>query len=197
MNVTREVVTDLLPVYFSGEASGDTKVLVEDYFRGDPDFERIARSAATPLETLKSAAWPGAADGAAGAEKEKRGLESVRCELRTRRWFFGFALFFTLVPLAFSFTNGHIVSLMVRDAPWEAALYWSLAALYWFFYFARLRRHVISLLAAIFFTLLPFGFALHHVFSSAPALRSKLVEAVAMWIAAGVCWISYFRQRPR
>ena len=32
MNVTREVVTDLLPIYFSGEASGDTKVLVEDYF---------------------------------------------------------------------------------------------------------------------------------------------------------------------
>ena len=55
MNVTREVVTDLLPIYFSGEASGDTKVLVEDYFRQDPDFERIARSAATPLETLRAA----------------------------------------------------------------------------------------------------------------------------------------------
>jgi hypothetical protein len=39
MNITREVVTDLLPVYFSGEASGDTKVLVEDYFRQDPDFD--------------------------------------------------------------------------------------------------------------------------------------------------------------
>ena len=56
MNVTREVVTDLLPIYFSGEASGDTKVLVEDYFRQDPDFERIARSVATPLETLRAAA---------------------------------------------------------------------------------------------------------------------------------------------
>ena len=29
MNVTREVMTDLLPVYFSGEASEDTKQLVE------------------------------------------------------------------------------------------------------------------------------------------------------------------------
>ena len=43
MNITREVVTDLLPIYFAGEASGDTKVLVEDYFRQDPDFERIGR----------------------------------------------------------------------------------------------------------------------------------------------------------
>ena len=56
MNITREVVTDLLPIYFSGEASGDTKVLVEEYFRQDPDFERMARSAATPLETLRAAA---------------------------------------------------------------------------------------------------------------------------------------------
>ena len=71
MNVTREVVTDLLPIYFSGEASGDTKVLVEDYFRQDPDFERIARSAAAPLETLRAAAPI-----AAGPEKEKCDLES-------------------------------------------------------------------------------------------------------------------------
>src|SRR5207244_11698941 len=55
MNVTREVVTDLLPIYFSGEARGDRKPLVEDYFRQYPDFERIARSAATPLETLRAA----------------------------------------------------------------------------------------------------------------------------------------------
>src|SRR5205814_4494726 len=40
MNVTREVVTDLLPIYFAGEASGDTKVLVEDYFRQDRSEER-------------------------------------------------------------------------------------------------------------------------------------------------------------
>ena len=33
MNVTREVVTDLLPIYFSDEASADTKALVKNYFR--------------------------------------------------------------------------------------------------------------------------------------------------------------------
>ena len=45
MNITQEVVTDLLPVYFSDEASSDTKSLVEEYFRENPDFERMARSA--------------------------------------------------------------------------------------------------------------------------------------------------------
>src|SRR5215831_16890442 len=88
MNVTREVVTDLLPVYFSGEASRDTKVLVEDYFRQHPDFERIARTAATPLEILRAAKPI-----TAGPEKEKRDLESVRWGLQRRKVLFGVSLF--------------------------------------------------------------------------------------------------------
>ena len=43
MNITRDVMVDMLPVYFSGEASEDTKRLMEEYFRANPDFERIAR----------------------------------------------------------------------------------------------------------------------------------------------------------
>jgi len=81
MNVTREVVTDLLPIYFSDEASADTKVLVEEYFRQDPDFERIARRAAMPLETLRAAVPI-----AANSQKEKRDLESVLWGLRRRTW---------------------------------------------------------------------------------------------------------------
>ena len=123
MNVTREVVTDLLPIYFSDEASADTKVLVEDYFRQDPDFERIARSAAKPLETLRAAAPISAT-----SEKEKRDLESILWGLRRRTWLFGVSLFLTLVPLSFDFTGGHVVSLTVRGNPWHAAFDWSLAA---------------------------------------------------------------------
>ena len=91
MKITREVVTDLLPIYFSGEASSGTKSLVEDYFRENPDFERMARSAGTPLDTLR-AAPPVKAD----SEKEKRDLESVRCGLDRRKWLFGLSLFLTL-----------------------------------------------------------------------------------------------------
>ncbi|MGC2091389.1 MAG: hypothetical protein WA638_18355, partial [Candidatus Acidiferrales bacterium] len=88
MNISREVVTDLLPVYFSGEASADTRSLVEDYFRGDPDFERVARSAATPLEALRHAARV-----APDAEQEKRDLECVHRGLRRNKALFGVALF--------------------------------------------------------------------------------------------------------
>jgi len=187
MNVTREVVTDLLPIYFSGEASGDTKVLVEDYFRQDPDFERIARSAATPLETLR-AATPIGAD----PEKEKRDLESVRWGLLRRQWLFAGSLFLTLFPLSnyFTFTHGHLVSLTVRDALWNAAFHWSLAVVFWFLYFARLRRRTVSLAVAISFTLIPIPFVLHSVFAGEP-----VVWFAVFWVWAAVAWIGYFRQR--
>ena len=189
MNVTREVVTDLLPIYFSGEASGDTKVLVEDYFRQDPDFERIARSAATPLETLR-AATPIAAD----PEKEKRDLESVRWGLRRRQWLFAGSLFLTLFPLSyyFTFTHGHLVSLTVRDALWNAAFHWSLAVVFWFLYFARLRRRTVSLAVAICFTLIPIPFVLHSVVAGEP-----VVWFAVFWVWAAVAWIGHFRQRHR
>jgi hypothetical protein len=187
MNVTREVVTDLLPIYLSGEASGDTKVLVEDYFRHDPDFERIARSAAAPLETLRAAAPI-----AAGSEKEKRDLENVRWGLQWRKVLFGVSLFLTLVPLSF-YSHGQIVSPMVRDAPWEAAFYWSLAVLFWFLYFARLRRRAASLVGAISLTLIPVPFVLHSAFAGEPVGE----VAIIVWTCATVVWIGYFRQRSR
>lgn len=183
MNVTREVVTDLLPVYFSGEASADTRVLVEDYFRRDPDFERVARSAAQPLETLRAAAPL-----AAGAEKEKRDLESVLWGLRRRKWMFAVSLFLTLVPL-WNIATGGI------GAPWHAAFDWSLAAALWFIYLARLPRRTASLVCAISFTLIPIPFVLQFVLTKAPGLRGNFAEAIIIWIGAAFIWMGYFRQR--
>ena len=188
MNITQGVVTDLLPVYFSGEASSDTKLLVEEYFRENPDFERIARSAGTPLETLRAAPPV-----TAGSEKEKRDLESVRCGLNRRKWLFGLSLFLTLSPLSFYFTHGHLFSLLGTDALWEAGFDWSMAAFFWYLYFAQLRRRAASFAAAISLTLIPIPFALH--FANAPGSRGSFAEAVCIWIAAALIWIGYFRQR--
>ena len=41
MNVTRDVIYDLLPGYFSGDISPDTKTLVEEFLRQDPEFTRM------------------------------------------------------------------------------------------------------------------------------------------------------------
>jgi hypothetical protein len=185
MNVTREVITDLLPIYFSGDASGDTKVLVEDYFRQDPDFERIARNAATPLDTLRAVAPV-----AASAEKEKRYLESVLWGLRRRKWLFGVCLFLTLAPLSFNFTHDHIVSLVVRDAPWHAAFLWSQAVVLWFLYSSHLRRRTAALVCAISFTLIPIPFVWHSVVAGGPVLEFAII-----WVCAAFIWLGFFTQR--
>jgi anti-sigma factor RsiW len=42
MKVTRDVIYDLLPAYFAGDVSDDTRALVEEYFESDPEFGRMA-----------------------------------------------------------------------------------------------------------------------------------------------------------
>ncbi|HKW89576.1 MAG TPA: hypothetical protein VJN21_12560 [Candidatus Acidoferrales bacterium] len=197
MNVTRAVINDLLPIYLSGEASADTRALVEDFFRRDPDFERMARSASATLDTLKGASRPGLLSQSEEAEKEKRDLECVRGALLRKKIFFGLALFFSLAPLAFVFKGGHIVWMMVRNAPWDAAVYWSLAAVMWFFYFAKLSRRRFSLVVAIFFTLFPMLDILHDslVRSSNPGSNSHsdlLWETTLFWGMAAPVWLRYF-----
>jgi anti-sigma factor RsiW len=43
MNVTRDVIYDLLPAYFSGEASADTRTIVDEFFATDAEFARMAK----------------------------------------------------------------------------------------------------------------------------------------------------------
>ena len=82
MKLEREVIIDLLPAYFSGEASTATRRLVEEFFRENPDFEKSARSAAGPLESLK------VSPGMLNPEREKLALERARLVTETRTSFF-------------------------------------------------------------------------------------------------------------
>ncbi len=38
MNVTRDVILDVWPAYVAGEASADTRALVDEFLQGDPAF---------------------------------------------------------------------------------------------------------------------------------------------------------------
>lgn len=48
MNVTRDVILDLLPLYLAGEASEDTQALVEYYLETDPKLARRAEESDVP-----------------------------------------------------------------------------------------------------------------------------------------------------
>lgn len=193
MKVTRDVLKDLLPLYFSGEASGDTRTLVEEYFRENPEFEREARESAKSLESLR-----GTIAVAPDAEKEKRDLECVHRGLRRNKVFFGMALFFTLAPLAFFVVKGHFVWL-VREDPWEAVVSWSVATVLWLGYFGRLTRRTASLLLAILFIVAPMVLDLRFSVAGGVHFRDKEPFSAALfWGAAAVLLIQYFaRLRQR
>ena len=105
MNVTRNVIRDLLPAYFAGDASDDTRHFVEEYFRQDPEFERTAREGAKHLEELAHIV-PLSPDLA----QEKSALKRVRQIIRHQRRLFALALTLTLnailIGFSFEITSG-------------------------------------------------------------------------------------------
>jgi len=49
MEITRNVILDLLPLYSANEVSADTRALVEEYLETDPELANIAKQ----LETME------------------------------------------------------------------------------------------------------------------------------------------------
>jgi hypothetical protein len=49
MNITRNVILDLLPLYVANEVSADTRALVEEYLETDPELANVAKQFA-PME---------------------------------------------------------------------------------------------------------------------------------------------------
>jgi hypothetical protein len=120
MTVTRDVILDLLPLYFAGQVSSDTKSLVDEFLRTDPDF---ARMSARFDALLKDRGTPDDSQSA-----ERRAFERTRTLLRYRNQMIGFAIGYSLLPFAFLFRRGRVDWIMLRDAP-HAAVAFALVAL--------------------------------------------------------------------
>lgn len=141
MTVTREVISDLLAAYFSGEASADTRRLVEDFFRQDPEFERAARASVEAAPDLRrlSAAVP-------SGNGEKAALERVRAILRRQRLFFAIALTLTanavLIGFSLTISDGHseIHWGLFRLQRLISAILLVSSLVFWVLYFLRSRR---------------------------------------------------------
>jgi hypothetical protein len=48
MNITRDIVLDLLPLYLADEASGDTRTAIETYLQEDTDLARAVAEMEMP-----------------------------------------------------------------------------------------------------------------------------------------------------
>ncbi|MEZ4766524.1 MAG: hypothetical protein R3C26_26035 [Calditrichia bacterium] len=95
MNITEQVILDLLPVYQSGDASEDTVKLVETYLAEHPDFaKKIAKALPEiPVEAI-------AQKHQFIKENEMTALTQTRSLLRWKGIWMGFAIFFSVAPLS-------------------------------------------------------------------------------------------------
>jgi len=137
MNVTREVILDLLPVYLAGEASLATRALIEEYMEQDQELaQRIRVQWADNLAKITPAALP--------PDLELRSLRRTRALLGWQKWLFGFGICFTAIALTseFSFQNGHFAEFhfLVRDFPAQFGSFAALAITCWIAYFSIRRR---------------------------------------------------------
>ena len=133
MNITRDVVADLLPAYLSGEASADTKALIDELAARDPAIAGLVGSA----RIERTDAMP--APIALPANLERDIVTRTRAVLRRRSWTLALALFFTALPFTFAFNSGGITFLMMRDQP-GSRLFLLAAAWLWFDYIMQSRR---------------------------------------------------------
>jgi len=137
MNVTREVILDLLPVYLSGEASPATRTLVEEYMKQDPDLaQRIRVQWADSFAKAVPSALP--------PDLELRSLRRTRSLLSWQRWLFGLGITFSALSLSneFSFEGGHLKEFhfLLRDYPAEFGICVALGLACWIAYFSIRHR---------------------------------------------------------
>jgi hypothetical protein len=129
MKITDDVVRDLAALMEAGEASEDSRALVEEYTRAHPEFARERQAAAAPLPAPRPP-----------LDHEMQNLRRTKEMVRLKSWLFGLALALTLAPLSLAFRSGEITFLLFRDAPGAAVGLWSTAAAGWVAYYVIARR---------------------------------------------------------
>ena len=89
MNITRDVITDLLPLYLAEEASADSTILIEKFLEQDPEFAKLITAVNSESLILKNAPLNAALD------QELTALTKAKRLINLRSWLMGSSLFFT------------------------------------------------------------------------------------------------------
>ena len=98
MKITEDVMNDLLTIHLSGEASADTKALIDSYARENPGFAARLEAAARPPVFEGTPRAP-------SLDRELQVLAETRKFILLRTLAVAAALLFTLVP--FTFTSAY------------------------------------------------------------------------------------------
>jgi hypothetical protein len=125
MNVTREVITDLWPIYAAGEASADSVALVEEFLAKDHELATALKDDAA--ERLAASRIPRLTPSI-----ESLALNRTKRLLHPFNWLFFFAVLFSC------FAFGRIIS----DTSWDVSprnfiVTAVIAACFWVAFFGR------------------------------------------------------------
>ncbi|HEY2496280.1 MAG TPA: hypothetical protein VGK24_04355 [Candidatus Angelobacter sp.] len=198
MKIHKDVVIDLLPVYFSGEASMATRELVEECFRENHELERIARGANKSVELVTVAPVP------PDDWENKLALELARerARVRAEAWHAvsgGMGLFFSVATAAFKI-QGHRIFFQVWQKPSVGLAFMTVACILWLAFWAARSRFLLlsrrfrTLLWAYYFSACTLSFLLLNAVTMAykeQVFTSPLLIVMVASMAAGV-WSAYF-----
>ena len=107
MNISREVIIDLWPAYSTGEASADTRAIVEEFLQQDPEFARLLEDKVD--EDLVKAAAP-----ALPPDREAQALNQTKRHLHGWDW----SLLLLIISMSFTFQAfGRIIA----DTSWDVS----------------------------------------------------------------------------
>jgi hypothetical protein len=91
LKVTRDVIIDLLPLYTAGEASNDSRALVESFLAQDPEFARWVNAS-------QNQRLPGDIPENLTKENEMKALQKTKRLLKWHGALFGLAIFLSFLP---------------------------------------------------------------------------------------------------
>lgn len=104
MTITRDVIYDLLPGYFAGEVSADTRALIDEFLMTDPEFARMTARFHRLFDERVSHSGDRA--------PERQHFERARKHAEMRQISAAFTVAYglaALFPLALDFLRGHSV----------------------------------------------------------------------------------------
>jgi len=107
MNITRDVIIDLWPVYTAGEASADTRALVEEFLHGDPELSQL----------LKESDEAGLLKATVPTLPPDREVQALN---RTKKLLHGWDWSFILMLLSINFT-AQAFARIISDTSWDVS----------------------------------------------------------------------------
>lgn len=109
--ITEDVVRDLIVLIEAGEASADTRSLVDAYLAEHPHLNEERGRVRGDESRLPDVARPPTT----GTSAERAALRRTKALLRMRGWFQATAIFFTALPFSFAVRNGDFRWLLWPD----------------------------------------------------------------------------------